>query len=102
MHTLIKGVLEEILEAEVIIEYPKDREHGHYATPIAFNLAKVLKKSPLAIAEELALKISTHAKTQGLFDNVVACKGYINFTLSLDFFGAFHPKGFGIKRKIWL
>lgn len=99
MHTLIKSVLEEILEEEVIIEYPKDREHGHYATPIAFNLAKVFKKSPLVIAEELALKISTHEKTQGLFDSVVACKGYINFTLSLDFLERFTQKALELKEK---
>ncbi len=99
MHTLIKGVLEEILEAEVIIEYPKDREHGHYATPIAFNLAKVFKKSPLVIAEELALKISTHAKTQGFFDSVVACKGYINFTLSLGFLERFTQKALELKEQ---
>ncbi|GAA6851442.1 arginine--tRNA ligase [Helicobacter pylori] len=99
MHTLIKGVLEEILEEEVIIEYPKDREHGHYATPIAFNLAKVFKKSPLVIAEELALKISTHEKIQGLFDSVVACKGYINFTLSLDFLERFTQKALELKEQ---
>ncbi|GAA6986779.1 arginine--tRNA ligase [Helicobacter pylori] len=99
MHTLIKGVLEEILEEEVIIEYPKDREHGHYATPIAFNLAKVFKKSPLVIAEELALKISTHEKTQGLFDSIVACKGYINFMLSLDFLERFTQKALELKEQ---
>ncbi|WP_104748242.1 arginine--tRNA ligase [Helicobacter cetorum] len=99
MHTLIKSVLEEILETEVIIEYPKNREHGHYATPVAFSLAKVFKKSPLAIAEELAIKISSHSKVQGFFDDVVACKGYVNFTLSLGFLERFTQSALKLKEK---
>ncbi|AFI05463.1 arginine--tRNA ligase [Helicobacter cetorum] len=99
MHTLIKSVLEEILETEVVIEYPKNREHGHYATPVAFNLAKVFKKPPLAIAEELVVKISSHSKVQGFFDSVVACKGYINFTLSLGFLERFTQSTLELKEK---
>ncbi|WP_104713891.1 arginine--tRNA ligase [Helicobacter cetorum] len=97
MHTLIKSVLEEILETEVVIEYPKNREHGHYATPVAFSLAKALRKPPLAIAEELAKQISEHKKCEGFFDSVIACKGYINFTLSIDFIANFANKALELK-----
>jgi arginyl-tRNA synthetase len=30
---------------------------GHFATPVAFSLAKELKKSPMILADELVLKL---------------------------------------------
>ena len=36
------------------IEYPPKRELGDLATPVAFELARRLRKAPRAIAQELA------------------------------------------------
>jgi arginyl-tRNA synthetase len=47
-------LLEEKFEKEVVLEKPKDRSFGHFSTPIAFSLAKELRKSPMIIADELA------------------------------------------------
>lgn len=62
MYIFIKGVLEEILEVEVIIEYFKDREYGYYVMFIVFNFVKVFKKLFLVIVEELVFKISIYEK----------------------------------------
>lgn len=62
MYIFIKGVLEEILEEEVIIEYFKVREYGYYVMFIVFNFVKVFKKLFLVIVEELVFKISIYEK----------------------------------------
>ena len=67
---------------EVVLEKPRDRSFGHFATPIAFSLAKELKKSPMVIAEELA---SSFNENNDVFSNVESVKGYLNFRLSENF-----------------
>lgn len=69
------------LQREFVLEKPKDLSFGHYATPIAFSLAKELRKSPIIIAEELCAKFENST----LFKEVNAIKGYINFKLSESF-----------------
>ena len=69
------------LQQEFILEKPKDLSFGHYATPIAFSLAKELRKSPMAIADELCKKFENSV----IFKEVTSIKGYINFKLSEDF-----------------
>ncbi len=59
---------------EVLVEAPKDAAHGDYASNVAFDLAKKLKKNPAEIAQEIA----------GLVDKkhirkVQAVGGFINF-----------------------
>jgi arginyl-tRNA synthetase len=77
---VLKCLLEK-LEKPVVLEKPKDKKFGHYATPIAFSLAKELRKPPYLIAQELVEKL----EDERIFESVVAVKGYINFKLSEDF-----------------
>ena len=58
MQNLVKEYIEKILETNVVLEKPKDISFGHYATPVAFSLAKELRKSPMIIADELASKFN--------------------------------------------
>jgi arginyl-tRNA synthetase len=79
-----KSVIDTIkkhIENDFILEKPKDPSFGHYATPLAFSLAKELRKSPMIIADELSLKFSDEV----IFESVTAIKGYLNFKLSDDF-----------------
>jgi arginyl-tRNA synthetase len=69
----------------VEITKPRDISFGHYCTPISFSLAKVLKKSPHVIAQELSAELE-HGE---LFDNVNAVSGFINFKLSDAFLDLF-------------
>ena len=41
------------LPGDVNLEVPKDRTHGDYATNVAMQLSKQLKKNPKDIAQEL-------------------------------------------------
>jgi arginyl-tRNA synthetase len=57
-----------------LIEIPPSSEMGDFAFP-CFVLARVLRKSPGAIAEELSLKFSSNPA----FEKVSAMSGYLNF-----------------------
>ncbi|RXJ91215.1 arginine--tRNA ligase [Arcobacter sp. CECT 8983] len=81
MQNIVKNHIESILEKEVVLEKPKDISLGHFATPVAFSLAKEYRKSPMIIAEELAAKFAE----SNLFEKVESVKGFINFTLSKSF-----------------
>jgi len=77
----VSALLREKLGREVVLEKPRDRSFGHFATPIAFSLAKELKKSPMAIAEEIATSFGEAEE----FSSVESVKGYLNFRLSENF-----------------
>jgi len=66
------------MEAKVVIERPKQAQHGDYACNVAMQLAKPLKRNPRDIASALiaALPASSYiAKTE------IAGAGFINFFL---------------------
>ena len=73
--------MREKFDCDVVLEKPKDRSFGHFSTPIAFSLAKELRKSPMLIAEEIASSFDNHE----IFSSVESLKGYLNFRLSEDF-----------------
>jgi arginyl-tRNA synthetase len=77
----VSALLREKFGREVVLEKPKDRSFGHFATPIAFSLAKELRQSPMKIAEELA---SSFDESE-IFTSVESVKGYLNFRLSENF-----------------
>jgi len=77
----VKNHIEAILGKEIVLEKPKDLSLGHFATPVAFSLAKEYRKSPMIIAQELAEKFSNDE----MFDKVEAIKGFLNFKLSNHF-----------------
>lgn len=63
---------------DIVIEIPKDKSHGDYATNVAMKLARILKKSPRDIAEALIAQMD---------DPVIqrcelAGPGFINFTMN--------------------
>src|SRR5215471_3367930 len=63
---------------EIILNQTPKVELGELATPVAFELARQLKKAPLAIAEELVTRVG---KLDGIERLEVAGAGYINFYL---------------------
>jgi len=74
-------VLKKHIDHPVVLEKPKEKRFGHYATPIAFSLAKVLRRNPMQIAEELVEKLGE----EEIFERVEALKGYVNIKLSRNF-----------------
>ena len=81
MKQRVSALLREKFGREVVLEKPRDRSFGHFSTPIAFSLAKELRKSPMVIAEELASSFDESA----VFSSVESVKGYLNFRLSENF-----------------
>ena len=93
LHTLIvdalgKAVAEGEISSEPIpafnIEVPANRDNGDYSSNIAFVCAKVFRCAPRKIADLVA----KHIELDGTyFDScTVAGAGFVNFTLSKDFY----------------
>nr|WP_207789129.1 arginine--tRNA ligase [Neobacillus terrae] len=62
---------------DVILETPKEKSHGDYSTNMAMQLARVAKKAPRAIAEELVANIDLSKASIEKID--IAGPGFINF-----------------------
>ena len=86
MFASIKTLLGEIIGQEVILELPKNKDFGHIATPIAFSLAKLQKRPPLQIAQEICQTLESNPKSREAFAKISQINGYINLTLSAKFF----------------
>ena len=65
-------------EIESFIETPKDKNNGDYAFP-CFRLAKILKKAPPVIAEEIKEKIEVDEK---YITKIEIVGGYLNFYIN--------------------
>ncbi|WP_300364961.1 arginine--tRNA ligase [Hydrogenimonas sp.] len=97
MKRRVYEALQKHIDHPIVLEKPKDKNFGHYATPIAFSLAKVLRRNPMQIAEELAEKL----REEEMFEKVDALKGYVNIKLSQNFLNDYatwaleHEEAFG-------
>ncbi|MFQ5701950.1 MAG: arginine--tRNA ligase, partial [Acidobacteriota bacterium] len=60
---------------EIVLEYPPRPEFGDLATPVAFDLARVLKRNPRRIASEI---IEALPPVPGVARFSLAAGGYIN------------------------
>lgn len=61
----------------VVLETPKDKSHGDYSTNMAMQLARVAKKAPRMIAEDIKANINT---TEASIEKIdIAGPGFINF-----------------------
>ncbi len=79
-NSIAKAVELDRNELYEFIEVPKDSGNGDYAFP-CFKLAKELRKSPIAIAEEIKEKINLDSNIIEKVDNV---SGYLNFFVNKD------------------
>ena len=62
----------------IALEYPPTRELGDLGTPVAFELARRLRKAPRAIAQEIA---GAFGSVEGIARVAAAPNGYLNFFL---------------------
>ncbi|MFC0561132.1 arginine--tRNA ligase [Halalkalibacter alkalisediminis] len=65
---------------EVILETPKDKAHGDYATNMAMQLARVAKKAPRTIADELVANLNNERASVEKVE--IAGPGFINFFMN--------------------
>jgi len=73
------------MDVPVAIEEPRQPEFGELAVPVAFHLAKQLKKAPKAIAQELVDELGP---VEGFGALEMAGNGYINVRLDRAVYGA--------------
>ena len=93
----VKGLIKEeiqaaVLKAElateeqipnVVLETPKDKANGDFATNIAMQLTKVAKKPPRAIAEGILENIETEGTEIEKIE--IAGPGFMNITVRKDY-----------------
>ena len=70
--------LDESSRPAIVLEYPPNRELGDLGTPVAFELARRLRKAPRAIAQEIA---EAFGALDGVHRVAAAPNGYLNFFL---------------------
>src|SRR5687768_9052426 len=70
--------LDETSVPSIALEYPPNRTLGDLGTPVAFELARRLRKAPRAIAQEIA---GAFGALEGLSQVGAAPNGYLNFFL---------------------
>jgi arginyl-tRNA synthetase len=74
-----RGELPVDVPTEVVVERPKNPEHGDYATNVALRLAKPAGRTPREVAELLAAEL----RAQSAVERVdVAGPGFLNITLA--------------------
>ncbi len=88
VHAAIRSRLQDVLAATcdlpgpdqpaIVIETPPNRSFGDLAVPVAFELARRLRKAPRAIAQELAAALGP---LPGVTRVQAAPNGYLNFYL---------------------
>lgn len=66
---------------DIIIEIPKNKDHGDYSTNIAFLLAKIKKTNPMTIAQELKDNITN----KNIENITVLAPGFINFKMNKNY-----------------
>ncbi|WP_373285565.1 arginine--tRNA ligase [Paraliobacillus quinghaiensis] len=74
---------------DIILEKPKDSAHGDYATNIAMQLARIAKKAPRQIAEEI---VAAFDQTSASVTKVeIAGPGFINFFMDNNYLADLIP-----------
>ncbi|MDX6245771.1 MAG: arginyl-tRNA synthetase [Frankiales bacterium] len=73
------GELAVPVPASIVVERPKQREHGDYATNVALQLAKAAGLPPRTVAELVAVRLRS---VEGVESVEVAGPGFLNITLT--------------------
>lgn len=81
---MLRRVLNDLRkDVPIILERPPEHLKGDYATNVALRLARFRRRSPLAIAEEIAARLqSDRAFGKIVAETTVAPPGFVNMSLS--------------------
>jgi len=77
---LLKAAIPEKIEIDLIV--PEDEKFGHFSTNVAFALARLRNKNPLAVAQEIVFQIQNQLPKNLVKKVEAASPGFINFELS--------------------
>jgi arginyl-tRNA synthetase len=76
-----EGALAAAALPDVLIEHPQNPEHGDFASGFPLRMARAMKMSPLALAEQVSKHIVPPPEVERVW---IAPPGFINFTLRED------------------
>jgi len=76
-----EGALAAAALPDVLVEHPQNPEHGDFASGFPLRMARAMKMSPLAVAEEVSKHIVPPPQVEKVW---IAPPGFINFTLRED------------------
>ncbi|MFH1355108.1 MAG: arginine--tRNA ligase [Candidatus Omnitrophota bacterium] len=75
---------------DLYLDFPTDTRFGDLSTNIALRISKIVKKSPLSIAQDLAGDIKENLKNSSFYDSIKEIRaegaGFINFYLKDEYF----------------
>ncbi|WP_337969588.1 arginine--tRNA ligase [Virgibacillus salexigens] len=74
---------------DIILEKPKDKSHGDFATNIAMQLARIARKAPRQIADDIVNQLNQSEASVEKIE--IAGPGFINFFMKDDFLGEIIP-----------
>ncbi|MED0735456.1 arginine--tRNA ligase [Aneurinibacillus thermoaerophilus] len=71
------GIAEAEQIPDFVLELPKDKQHGDYATNVAMQLTRIARRNPRQIAEEIVAQFDKQAASISRIE--IAGPGFINF-----------------------
>ena len=85
LEQMVQDGLAQTRDIKFAVEHPTKLEHGEYSVNAAMQLAKVLRKPPMVVAEQLKNSLIEHPKVKTAFSKVeVATPGFINFHINWE------------------
>ncbi|MGO4500423.1 arginine--tRNA ligase [Paenibacillus sp. 2RAB27] len=76
---LAAGIVSEEQLPEIILEVPKEKTHGDFATNVAMQLTRIAKVNPRQIAEQISANLNKDAAN--ISEAAIAGPGFINFKM---------------------
>jgi arginyl-tRNA synthetase len=77
---LAAGIVEAEQMPEIILEVPKEKAHGDFATNIAMQLTRIAKQNPRQIAEQIIANLQK--EKANIAEAEIAGPGFINFKMN--------------------
>ena len=93
---LAAGLAPEEAIPEVVLETPKEKAHGDYATNMAMQLARVAKKAPRMIADDIVAHLNHERASIEKVE--IAGPGFINFFMDNSYLREIVPTVLSVTR----
>ncbi|MDF1795610.1 MAG: arginine--tRNA ligase [Coxiellaceae bacterium] len=76
-----QGVLHDDIQANIMVDHCRDKQHGDFASNLAMTLAKAAKTNPRQLAEKIVAALPANDQ---ITDVSIAGPGFINFTIAAN------------------
>lgn len=79
-----QNISEDITKEDIKIEIPQ-LQYGDYSSNVALAMAKIFKKNPVIIAEEIKKKLEQKTELKNIFQKIIIKSGFINFFIADEY-----------------